>query len=98
MEYRTELASRGARIAHVNYDCPCSCVGGVIYRADAPQEEPSSCCCGRLLMVGSGAEARLRALLPPDLRYDVDLGTVTLPWGEQAETALAIPLDGDGGH
>ncbi len=90
MEYTTRQGS-GPRRAHVNYQCPCSCIGGVVYSADRLLEKPGRCCCGRILMVGPDAEARLRAMLPGDTAYEMDLGSVTLPWGDVAETALAVP-------
>ena len=90
MEYTTRAGS-GPRRAHVNYQCPCSCVGGVIYSADKPLAKPGRCCCGRMLMVGANASERLKALLPPDTSFELDLGSVALPWGEVAETALAVP-------
>ena len=98
MEYTSRSATGGARRAHVNYNCPCSCVGGVIYSADKPLANPGRCCCGRMLMVGPDAEARLRSLLPAGERFELDVGAVTLPWGESAETALAVPVDGAAGH
>jgi hypothetical protein len=52
-----------------------------------------ACCCGRLLWVGAGAEAVVRANLRPNRIYEMDIGSVTLPWGEQAMTALAVPQE-----
>jgi len=77
--------------AHVNYQCPCGCTGGVIYSAGKALSKAGACCCGRLLWVGEGAEERLRPYLAPGVAYEWDLGSVTLPWGEVAATAMAWP-------
>jgi YHS domain-containing protein len=97
MEYTTRLGS-GPRRAHVNYQCPCSCIGGVIYNAEKPLSKPGRCCCGRILWVGSEAEQNLRGVLEPGVEYEFDLGTVTLPWGDVADTAMAWPATAPAGH
>ena len=79
--------------AHVNYACPCGCIAGVIYDEAVPLEKPGSCCCGRLLRVGPGAQQRLESSLPGDEAFDLDPGTVKLPWDEVVETALAVPRE-----
>ena len=91
MEYTTRAGSSDKR-AHVNYQCPCGCVGGVIYSADKPLSKAGACCCGRKLWIGSEAEAKVRPYLEPNVEYEWDFGTVTLPWGEVAEAAMAWPL------
>ena len=90
MQYTTRLGSSERR-AHVNYQCPCGCVGGVIYSAGQPLSKAGACCCGRKLWVGSEAEAMVRPYLEPDIEYEWDLRTVALPWGEIAEAAMAWP-------
>ena len=90
MEYTTRPGS-GSRRAHVNYQCPCGCIGGVIYSAEKPLSKAGACCCGRKLWVGDSAEAMLRPYLDNGVDYEWDLGTVTLPWGEVAEAAMAWP-------
>lgn len=90
MQYTTRSGS-GSKRAHVNYQCPCSCIGGVIYNAEKPLTKPGRCCCGRLLWVGADARERLTEVLAPGVDYEWDFGTVTLPWGEVAQTAMAWP-------
>jgi Cu+-exporting ATPase len=63
----------------------------VIYSADKPLSKAGACCCGRKLWVGGGAGDRIRPYLEADVDYEWDRGTVTLPWGEVAETAMAWP-------
>jgi YHS domain-containing protein len=90
MEYTTRMGSGPGR-AHVNYQCPCSCIGGVIYNTEKPLSKAGHCCCGRVLWVGADAEAKLRETLDPNVEYEWDLGNVALPWGEVAQTAMAWP-------
>lgn len=97
MEYTTRMGS-GPRRAHVNYQCPCGCIGGVIYSADKPLSKAGACCCGRKLWVGAAAEERVRPYLDAGVDYEWDLGSVTLPWGEVAETAMAWPGGSEAGN
>lgn len=92
MEYTTRMGS-GPRRAHVNYQCPCGCIGGVIYNADKPLSKAGACCCGRKLWVGENAEDRVRAYLEAGIAYDWDLGTVALPWGDVVPAAMAWPRE-----
>lgn len=92
MEYTTRIG-KDPKSAHVNYQCPCGCVGGVIYRAELPLNKAGACCCGRMLWVGDDAEARLKLHLDGSLEYVWELDTVTLPWGVVAPTALARPTE-----
>jgi YHS domain-containing protein len=90
MEYTTRMGSGPGR-AHVNYQCPCGCTGGVIYSTGRSLSKAGACCCGRKLWVGDGAEERIRPFLDAGVEYEWDLGSVTLPWGEVARTAMAWP-------
>ena len=90
MQYTTRMGSGPGR-AHVNYQCPCGCTGGVIYSTGKALAKAGACCCGRKLWVGEGAEDRIRPYLEPDAEYVWDVGSVTLPWGEVALTAMAWP-------
>ncbi len=85
--YRTTVADFGAE---VNYDCPCGCVAGFAFDRSRADQEPESCCCGRTMLVGANAEQRLRAALDADA-YVFDVQTVTMPWGQPIEVALATP-------
>ncbi|HXH22533.1 MAG TPA: YHS domain-containing protein, partial [Dehalococcoidia bacterium] len=95
--YTTRMGS-GPRRAHVNYQCPCGCIGGVIYSADKPLSKAGACCCGRKLWVGQQAEERIRPYLEAGIDYEWDIGSVTLPWGEVAETAMAWPKGSETAH
>jgi YHS domain-containing protein len=97
MEYTTRMGSGPGR-AHVNYQCPCGCIGGVIYSEAKPLAKAGACCCGRKLWVGEQAEARIRPFLDAGVDYEWDLGSVTLPWGAVAATAMAWPAGSDAGH
>jgi len=92
MDYATRMGS-GPRRAHVNYQCPCGCVGGVIYSSEKALPKAGSCCCGRKLWVGVDAETRIRSFLEDGVEYEWDVGSVVLPWGEVARTAMAWPRD-----
>jgi len=91
MEY-TSRAGRDRNEAHVNYKCPCGCVAGLIYDRESGTKHLGRCCCGRLLWVGSDAAAVVRTHQRAGMQYTIDVGSVTLPWGEAARTALAVPL------
>ncbi len=92
MEYTTRLGSGPTR-AHVNYQCPCGCIGGVIYNSEKPLSKAGACCCGRKLWVGSDAEACLRPYLEAGVDYEWDVSSVALPWGETAPAVMAWPKD-----
>jgi copper chaperone CopZ len=89
--YRVTRTEAGA---DVNYACPCSCEAGfALDRAQAAQD-PESCCCGRQILVGRDAEARLRTALDSPTAYRFDVQTVEMPWGQPLAVALAVPLAG----
>lgn len=80
--------------ADVNYACPCSCEAGFALDRSRSEQAPESCCCGRQIMVGADAESRLRSALGSPEAYAFDLQTVSMPWGQPLEVALAIPREG----
>lgn len=90
MDYTTRLGDRPT-LAHVNYQCPCGCTAGLTYDRDTGAEHMGRCCCGRLLWVGEDPEAQVSAAGEPGTRYEIDRGSLTLPWGEQVKAALAVP-------
>ena len=90
MEYSSRLGDRPEQ-AHVNYKCPCGCVAGLLYDRNDGPEQLGACCCGRLLWVGAQATAVVRSHLEASIEYVIDQGSVSLPWGEVAPTALAVP-------
>jgi len=87
--HRVKATDAGAEI---NYDCPCSCVAGFAFNRAVAVAEPESCCCGRSMLVGRGAEERLRARIESSA-YRFDVQTLTMPWGQPLEVALAIPAE-----
>ncbi len=80
--------------ADVNYACPCSCEAGFALDRARGEQDPESCCCGRQILVGRDAEARLRGHLEAPTAYRYDRQSLTMPWGQPLEVALAIPLEG----
>jgi YHS domain-containing protein len=90
MEYTSRLSDNPSH-AHVNYQCPCGCTAGVLYDRVEGSTHLGMCCCGRLLWVGGDAEAMVRAGYEAGAEYVLDRGSVTLPWGEEVVTVLAVP-------
>lgn len=98
MHYTTKI-SDGPNRADINYSCPCGCTAGILYEKELGPVELGDCCCGRLLSAGPEADDRVRSHLKPDTEYEIDRGTVTLPWGETVLMVLAVPketLEADG--
>jgi YHS domain-containing protein len=91
MEYTTRLGER-VGLAHVNYQCPCGCVAGLTYDREAGAEHLGQCCCGRLLWVGADAESRVTRAQETTKTYEIDRGSVKLPWGDIVTAALAVPV------
>jgi len=91
MLYTSRLGDRET-LAHINYQCPCGCTAGVTYDRATGSEHLGACCCGRLLWVGGDdPSATVRANYEKGGEYEIDLSQVTLPWGETAVAALAVP-------
>ncbi len=90
-EYRVTRTPAGA---DVNYACPCSCEAGFALDRSRVEQDPESCCCGRQILVGREAETRLRGALEHPGAYRYDRQSLTMPWGQPVEVALAIPLGG----
>ena len=86
--YRVTPTDAGAEI---NYNCPCGCSAGFAYNRAVADQEPESCCCGRTMLAGRNAGDRLRARLEGAGAYEIDIQTVTMPWGQPLEAALAVP-------
>jgi len=89
--YRVTSTSVGA---DVNYACPCSCDAGFALDRSKAEQSPEHCCCGRTILVGNDAEERLRSALAEPETYAFDVQTVTMPWGQPVQAALAIPITG----
>lgn len=86
--YRVEKTDAGA---NVNYDCYCGCDAGFALDRSQADQATESCCCGNHILVGPGAGERISAKLEEPDTYRIDLQTVTMPWGQPMEVALAIP-------
>lgn len=95
-EYRVTRTDAGA---DVNYacPCPCSCEAGFAFDRAQGDRQPESCCCGRQLLIGVDAGARLRSMLDAPDGYRLDIQDIEMPWGQPIEAALAIPREG-GAH
>lgn len=90
-DYRVEKSEVGA---NVNYDCYCGCDAGfALDRAQADQAV-ESCCCGNQILVAPDASARIASKVEDASAYRIDVRTVTMPWGQPMEVALAIPREG----
>lgn len=94
LSYVTTRTDAGA---DVNYQCPCGCYAGFAYDRSTVGQSPESCCCGRIILVGTSARVRLVASLPMPETYGLDEQSVQMPWGQVIEVALATPADAEHG-
>ena len=92
MHYTTRPGNAGNEV-HINYACPCGCNAGVLYNTEVAFQEIGKCCCGRVLVAGSGARDFLPTVLRADRRYELELGQAELPSGDMVETALAVLVE-----
>lgn len=90
MEYTTRIADNPDE-AHVNYQCPCGCTAGVMYKRESGSLHVGACCCGRLLWLGADGEAVVTSRYESGIGYALDINSVTLPWGETTTAVLAVP-------
>ena len=88
--FRVEKTDAGA---NVNYDCYCGCDAGFALDRSQADQPLESCCCGNQILVGAGAGARIASKLDTPDAYHLDIQSVTMPWGQPLEVALAIPLN-----
>ena len=86
--FRVEKTDAGA---NVNYDCYCGCDAGFALDRSQADQPPESCCCGNQILVDPGAGERITPRLDEAERYRIDVQTVTMPWGQRMDVALAIP-------
>ena len=93
--YRVTRTEAGADL---NYDCPCGCTAGFAFDRSQAEQTPESCCCGRTMLVGAGAAERLRGSIDAGGYHPIDVQTVTMPWGQPMEAALATPYDAEHGQ
>ena len=90
MEYTTRIADSPDE-AHVNYQCPCGCTAGLMYKRESGSLHVGTCCCGRLLWLGADGEAVVTTRYESGVGYTLDINSVTLPWGETTTAFLAVP-------
>ena len=75
--------------ADVTYSCPCGSATEVFHLDRAQTDQGPHSCCGHHTLVGANAAERLRKRLGDG--YDIDVQTVTMPWGQPLEAAQAVP-------
>ena len=92
MDYTTRLGDKPTE-AHVNYQCPCGCVAGLVYERHQGSQHVGQCCCGRLLWVGDDAAAVVQGRYRAESEYELIHDRVRLPWGEEQPAALAVPRE-----
>ena len=74
--------------ADITYSCPCGSTTEVFHLDRSQADQPPHSCCGHHTLVGTNAAARLHARLGDG--YDIDVQTVTMPWGQPIEAAQAV--------
>ena len=74
--------------ADVTYSCPCGSTTEVFHLDRSETDQAPHSCCGHHTLVGVNAAARLRARVGDG--YDIDVQTVTMPWGQPVEAAQAV--------
>ncbi len=73
--------------ADVVYSCPCGSTTEVFHYDRSKSEQMPHACCNHQVLVAPGAAGRLRAL---DGYEVIDVQTVTMPWGQPLEAAMAV--------
>jgi copper chaperone CopZ len=77
--------------ADITYSCPCGSTSEVFHLDRSQADQPPHSCCGHHTLVGPNAAARLRAHLGSAAEgYDLDVQTITMPWGQPVEAAQAV--------
>ena len=74
--------------ADVTYSCPCGSMTEVFHLDRSQPDQVPHSCCGHHTLVGPNAATRLRTRLGDG--YDIDVQTVTMPWGQPVEAAQAV--------
>ncbi len=75
--------------ADITYSCPCGSTTEVFHLDRSELDQGPHSCCGHHTLVGANAAERLRMRLGDG--YDIDVQTVTMPWGQPLEAAQAVP-------
>ncbi len=79
---------RTAAGADVTYSCPCGSTTEVFHLDRAQPDQAPHSCCGHHTLVGANAAERLRRRLGDG--YAIDVQTLTMPWGQPLEAAMAV--------
>jgi len=74
--------------ADITYSCPCGSTTEVFHLDRSQADQAPHSCCGHHTLVGPNAAERLRARVGED--YDIDVQTITMPWGQPVEAAQAV--------
>ena len=82
--YRPQVTADGADVV---YSCPCGSTTEVFHYDRSRAEQIAHACCNHQVLVASNAAARMRALDGYDV---IDVQTVTMPWGQPMEAAMAV--------
>lgn len=83
--YRVERSAAGADIV---YTCPCGSTTEVFHYDRSRAEQEVDACCNHRVLIGAGAAQRLRDAAPG---FEVvNVQTITMPWGQPVEAAMAI--------
>ncbi len=82
--YRPQASPAGADVV---YSCPCGSTTEVFHYDRSRTEQAPHACCNHQVLIAPDAAARLRAL---DGYQVIDVQTVTMPWGQPMEAAMAI--------
>ena len=91
-EYRVTRTDAGA---DVNYACPCSCEAGFAFDRSQSEQQPEGCCCGRQMLIGVDAEARLRSMLDATDAYPArPPGDSRCPGVSRCRRRWRLPRDG----
>lgn len=82
--YVPQATAAGADIV---YSCPCGSTTEVFRYDRSRAEQTPHACCNHQVLVAPDAAARLRTL---DGYEVIDVQTVTMPWGQPLEAAMAV--------
>jgi copper chaperone CopZ len=82
--YTPQPSSAGADVV---YSCPCGSTTEVFHYDRSRAEQTPHACCNHQVLVAPDAAARLRAIEGYKV---IDVQTVTMPWGQPMEAAMAV--------
>jgi len=82
--YRPEATPAGADVV---YSCPCGSTTEVFHYDRSKAAQAPHACCNHQVLIAPDASARLRAAEGYEV---IDVQTVTMPWGQPLEAAMAV--------